>query len=144
MDKLLRFHKLVDGLIQLNKERRAEDKVNRYYMSPLQYLCEFCTIIVDIGRRAGKSEFIRERLDENSIVVCKPTWAARVYEGKEDRVVYCNYDYLVPDPIKDLYFDTVYIDEPYRVFLEFGKYRLFEWLLQGRDELTVVLLGKQH
>ncbi len=64
------FAHLVDGLIALNEYHRDVLPMGvRETMSPAHYASEFCTIAVDVGRRIGKTQYIKDHANAESLIV---------------------------------------------------------------------------
>ncbi len=63
------FFFAVDRLIDLNERRRAAIAHHSHGMSTLQFIEEFCTVSVDVGRGSGKSQYIKSRADMTDVVV---------------------------------------------------------------------------
>jgi hypothetical protein len=71
------FQQTLKMLIALNKEHRLAFKEYQSFYPPLQFIMEFGTISLDIGRHVGKTKFIRENAKCNDLVL--------VYNMKEVR-----------------------------------------------------------
>ena len=136
------FFKMMDDLIAYHKKRRldlAAHVVNS--MSPVQYAMEFCTVRCDIGRRTGKTEYVKHRADEYSLVIVHREQCTK---GYPDNVIVKNINELVGH--NGVFFGkikprTIYIEEPQMVFRTIPQHELYYRLVDEHYDQTFVLLG---
>lgn len=138
------FHDLVDVLRRLNEQNRKADKpINPDRLA--EYAIHNATVQADIGRRCGKTSYIRDRTGADDLIIvsdaklraiewrdapCAVITAAELSFGYRNR----------SRPLHGHRYSTVYIDEPARVFEQIERYELYHQL--ARDERqTFILLG---
>lgn len=121
-----RFFKLIDETIMLNLQAQLNAADSRRYIGAPQWLHEFGTVSIDIGRQLGKTTYIQERMRPCDLVVVHNEDTRRSYESRAER--------KLPNVVTigslrndfDLcyryrrnptdYFNKVYVDEPGMVF----------------------------
>lgn len=131
------YHEMIDELIYLNLAHRAEFAEYKPMVPPAVWAREFCTVRCNIGRRTGKSEYIKARAREGDLIIA-PNLQMR-------RHLFPNMvcDVETPSTLngkKFKRFDTVFVDEPSLVFLVMSPSDLFA-LLAHDGEQTFVMLG---
>lgn len=137
--------KIVDSMI-------AESHTRRLSMSPrliesysaVSFAIEFCTIRCDFGRRTGKSSYIKDNADGDSLVIAP---------NQNQGYVHMDKPYAVISP-KQLMngrgnylkkYSKIYIDEPSRVFKVMGRDELYNHLVDWNGLVrhqTFILLGE--
>lgn len=139
MNQYERFHAAIEELIALNQSRRSLG-VDAKTMHPEMFAAEFCTVRADIGRRAGKSEFIRKNMTAPStaLVVAEDQWKSMLYPGVPN--VYAARELLMQD--RGHYnASTVFVDEPSIVFRNMPESTLYRVFTDHGRAPTFVLLG---
>lgn len=113
------FFRLVDnaaGLNILHRNMIGEDV--RKAMHPVQYAFEFCTVHIDIGRRIGKTEYIKKNLTDGVIVIVSSNEIRKSLlkeTGGGNGAVIINGNTSEPVLINDLLIrnpNFIFIDEP--------------------------------
>lgn len=104
------IHKILDEMILINKMNRCLHDTHKYNITPIQYAVEFCTIKFDIGRCAGKTEFIKNRVNSNDLIVTRDN------QSKQNMKELANYVQIFVvgnsyDKLRGVRFDTIYIDD---------------------------------
>lgn len=64
-----KFHHCIDELIKINLAFREKARPHFEKISPQLWLRDFCTVIVDIGRQTGKTEYICRRATKDDLVI---------------------------------------------------------------------------
>jgi hypothetical protein len=130
------YAKAIDGLIELNQSRRKLFN-QKDLMFPVEFAQEFCVVRCDIGRRSGKTEYIRSRAKKDDLVIAHSessldvSYRDLVCETKSAR----NLRNLKPKR-----FNMIFIEEPSFVFDRFSMSDIFGLLVRDADQ-TFVLLG---
>lgn len=136
------FHPLLDALVALNKVHRGEfskESAKAFYSADY-YARNFCTVVCDIGRMSGKTEYIKRRADKDSLVIVHSVEAAVHLYGRRTPYTLCSARQLerVASAKK---FKTIYVDEPALTLRSVGMDRLYRLLADASCEQTFVLLG---
>ena len=133
-----KFHDALDTLIALNHEARAEHAQVLDMYSPPQWAKEFCVVACDIGRRTGKSEYIRRRAKAGDLVVTM-NLAARTAMFRDVKCEVLTAQQLERET-KARKFNTIFVDEPAVILDAAGRDKFFGlFVLNG--EQTFVMLG---
>jgi hypothetical protein len=136
------FQALVDLLVSTNHERRRTiDPLIEQALSPAQYLREFCTVHVNIGRCTGKTHYIQSRYDQGDFVVVANLHTKRYYQEE-------GYDNIgvwgMPTrgflPNKKM--NAVYVDEPNLCFINEVELSRFYDVAASYNAHTIVMLGE--
>lgn len=135
------YFEILDRLIEINKLRREEIHVNiKNIIGSRHYIDEYCTIKCDIGRQTGKSEYVRRRGNEHTLVIL-PKLAYKAH--------YKDFEGMISSPRQIMNggmrgiesFETVIIEEPSLVFETVSKYELYNELVDNSKEQTFIILG---
>ena len=135
------FHDAIDNLRALNLEHRKAMLEYAPQMSMAYFAAEFCTVKADIGRRTGKTEYIRDRATQDDLIIAaNRTISRNLFSGLPAQV-------LTPDDLERKaiggaipYFRTIFIDEPEMV-LRRTSLRNIYMMLARDNEQTFVMLG---
>lgn len=131
------FHSLLDDLIVLNLLNRSRVVGCKEILSPTSWAREFCTISCDIGRRTGKSEYIKTRANKGDLlVVATPQVRHCVFP-----TMLCTI--ATPELVKNLQqtkFNTIFVDEPSLVFRLLERETLYKYLAHDGEQ-TFIMLG---
>ena len=136
------FFDMVDNMIAYNKQRRLDMEAHIIHsLSPVQYAMEFCTVKVDVGRRTGKTAYVKHRADEYSLVIVHHNH--RIV-GYPDNVIVKRVSELMGH--NGVFFGrikprTIYIEEPQMVFRSIPQPDLYYRLVDEIYDQTFVLLG---
>ncbi len=140
LDLSNRFHAAIDNLVALNKElRKCLNPEIKEELSPVEYAIEFCTVTCNIGRRIGKSEYIRRRANEltHSLIIVPTENMALDY----DALKVLTADQVIEGAAVTERYDVVFIDEFSFVFYNGRQNKIYSKLaFKGRDT-TFILLG---
>lgn len=131
------YHKAIDELISLNLANRTKLAEYIPMMSPAEWALEFCTVRCDIGRRTGKSEYIKARAKDGDLIIVQ-NFKTKLHLFSK---VPC--DVETPKTLRGnklKRFGTVFVDEPSLVFRVMSPNDLFT-LLAHDSEQTFVMLG---
>lgn len=143
LDVTRTFSSLVDDAIQLNRDHRelqyVKDTVNN--LSPAQFLMEFGTVAVNIGRRTGKTSYIIDNaLSKDLIIVSSMDIARNIKRLTNATVIVSNGEIGLKHNIKPhARFDVIYLDEPTMIFSKISKNYLYDFLAVDCDQLFVLL-----
>lgn len=133
MYNLKKFHVLLDELVEQNRVLRASKLPDASFSS------DYNTVTCDIGRGAGKSEWIRLRATENDLIVTMDLDTAHASFSKKQT----NATVLTAHALceaKGRRFNTVFVDEPRYVFKVFDLTEFYT-LLAVDPDVTFVFLG---
>lgn len=126
------FYHCIDELIKTNLVFREKSRPQFKHISPLHWLCDFCTIAIDMG--TGKNEYIRRRATKDDLVI---TFNANGIKGNQYKVIPVDYSLLCIELQKE--YKHIYIDEPSLVFKVVDLNKILSFY--GERETTIVLLG---
>ena len=138
----LPFFSVVDSMLAYNHQRRLDMAGHLVHsMSPVQYAMDFCTVKVDIGRRTGKTEYVKQRADEWSLVIVPNN---NLTKGYPDNIIVVSITEIVR--WHDMFRGarkprTVYIEEPQMVFRAIPQPDLYYRLVDEIYDQTFILLG---
>lgn len=135
-------------MIEANQAIRKEFPEAKEQIDTPYYLAEFCTIRLNIGRRTGKTQYIKDNSNINScVIVPKEDWARNLYGVRSGNVnndglmvlTICN---LLANP-KDKYnkYTTIYIDEPSFVFPDNDTHRFYAKIANPHLDQTIIMVG---
>lgn len=136
------FFDMVDEMVRINKRRRSVlPKHVPQSISPVQFAVEFCTIKCDVGRRTGKTEYVKQRADQYSLVIVHNKQLTKGYPAN-----------IIVKSIGELTGQnsvrfgrikprTIYIEEPEMVFRTMPQHELYYRIMDGNYDQTFVLLG---
>lgn len=130
-----KYHKLLDDMVKLNIANR-ESIVDLLSLAPPAIIArEHCTIRSNIGRRTGKSEYIRTRAKRGDLIIVSNTRIKKLLFSKMRGTV------AVANEVNALrYFKTIFIDEPSLVFNSLPQTRMFKMLAHDSNQ-TFIMLG---
>lgn len=142
MNEFDQFPRLLDALIELNQARRHELVLQdaRKAHTPAHYAAWFCTVSCDIGRGAGKTEYIKRHATEGSLVVVPNDEMAAALYGRKTPFTVCSAR-QVQRVAAERHFKTIYVDEPAYVFRAIERVQFYHCLAVDGMEQTFVLLG---
>ena len=137
----LPFFDMVDGMITYNERSRLPIAYMSHSMSPVQYAMDFCTVKVDAGRRTGKTEYVKQRADEWSLVIDPNN---NLTKGYPDHIIVVSVTEIAR--WHDMFRGarkprTVYIEEPNMVFRTIPQPDLYYRLVDEIYDQTFILLG---
>ncbi len=137
----LPFFDMVDGMITYNERSRKPISHLSNSMNPVHYAMEFCTVKVDVGRRTGKTEYVKRRADEYSLVIVHNN---NLTKGYPDHIIVVSITELVGH--NGVFFGrikprTIYIEEPQMVFRTIPQHELYYRLVDEIYDQTFILLG---
>lgn len=136
------FQQILKMLIELNKEHRQKFKEYQSFYPPSEFVMEFGTISLDIGRGIGKSKFIRENAKPNDLVLLGDLESIRYLNRYIPTKIICPKIHSL-EYIKNYgqRFNVIWVDEPRLVFKEFSKYDIMKCLIVDYGQ-TVIILGR--
>ena len=136
----LEFARCLDSLIALNiKHRKSLPDLSKE-LSIIAYAQELCTVRCDIGRRTGKTRYIKERADKNSLVVV----ANRAVLETCFRDVNFEVKTAFQLERRSMGFEAkknIYVDEPKLVFHDIDELTFYKSFARNSDQ-TFILLGR--
>lgn len=137
------FQQVLKMLIALNKEHRMAFKEYQSFYHPLEFIMEFGTISLDIGRHVGKTKFIRENAKLNDLVLVYNMEEVRYWNHYRNttKAICPRIDSIEYIRSYGQRFDTIWIDEPKLMFKGFSKYDIMKHLIVDYGQ-TVIMLGK--
>lgn len=134
------YDHLVKWMIDLNKENRIKFERKKFEMPIYQFIFEFGTISIDIGRAVGKTNFIAKYAKAQDLVL---TFS---HTSKYDLKQNCIATILTCDDVPNFkfthreIFETIYVDEPHLTFRNNDKFSILKSLIHN-EEQTIVMLG---
>jgi len=137
------FQQVLKILIALNKEHREMFKEYQSFYPAWEFIMEFGTISLDIGRAVGKSKFIRENAKHNDLVLVHNLEEVRYWNH------YLPMTKVMCPKINSIQYiksygqrwDTIWVDEPKLIFKEFSRYDVMKHIIMDYGQ-TVVMLGR--
>ena len=137
------FHPLLDALVALNRVHREEmvSPAQRKATIPAEYAQFCCTVVCNIGRQSGKTEYIKRRADADSLVVVTTVKLGELEYGRHTPFQVCSVQQL-PRVAAARKFKTIYVDEPSHLVNSLGLARFYELLADADLEQTFILLGE--
>lgn len=140
--KDLPFFTVVDNMVAYNERRRLDMAAHiGNSMSPVQYAMDFCTVKVDAGRRTGKTEYVKQRADEYSLVIVHNN---NLTKGYPDHIIVviiteiARWHHMFRGARKPR---SVFIEEPNMVFRTMPQPDLYYKLVDEIYDQTFILLG---
>lgn len=148
-----KFFNVVDDAIALNYARQLKFSDHKNFMAAAHWLEEYGTVDINVGRQSGKSLYINERATPVDLVLCMNE------EHKRHIFKNCNASVNTARELsdviqmagpyrgctahrKDIYWNKVYVDEPYAVFSRNYKYLREEFYsLIGNHCNQVIMIG---
>jgi hypothetical protein len=145
MERYKEFHKLIDGLISLNKANRIKLKNGLDGCDPVMYAIELCTVRCDIGRRTGKTEYIKQNAGKSDLIVTSSQMLKSSLFANMPCDVITMGDLNKPEWLlgKSGDFKTIWVDEPFMIFDSHKALTEFYIRIcrQGKDQ-TFVFMGR--
>jgi hypothetical protein len=144
------FGVLMDQLVQLNIKQRENYSGLADGFSHLDWARDWCTIHCDMGRRSGKTSWVKHTAKKGDLIVT-PIWdlAERQYpdwldnrKGNKDHPTVTTARCLKTDS-KGKEFNTIFVEEPYLVFHDMSVEEFYQ-LLATRKDQTFIMLGSQR
>ena len=136
------FFDMVDDMVAYNKQRRNElpAQIARS-MHVVDYAMEHCTIKVSAGRQTGKTEYIKQRVDKDSLVIVPNRNMIKMFPPNKYDVVDVQFMKQELAFYGREKYKTVYIDEPHFLFREVKEHMLYRNLVDHTYDQTFILLG---
>jgi len=141
--QIVRYHKLIDSLIELNRENREllPDDI-RLMSDPCKFAAEYCTVKCDIGRNTGKTEYIKRRSKKtDAIVACNGFMMDRYCGDEVGATIFAPFELRFSRCKKIKPYEVIYIDGPIDVFMQLDKNRIYEIFASADIDQTFVFLG---
>jgi hypothetical protein len=144
MSEFAAFKLLLDGLIAFNQDRRAAETLvsreirNQY--APNQFAENFCTVACDAGRQTGKTEYIKQSADTNSLVIVPSMKHGRAWFGNKPCFTVCT-EKMLHRIAAERTFSTIYVDEPRYALSD--RSMMYQLLARRDADQTFILLGAQ-
>lgn len=138
------FPNLVEQAIELNDGLRKLSYEYRKMLSPEQYAKEFGTIHIHVGRRAGKTQYIRDYITAKDCAVVPSRQMGRVLSDALERLADVFYASQL-NGLKSEYagrrYNIIYIDEP-KLCADYGHIAdIYANLIRDYDQ-RVIMLGE--
>jgi len=134
------FHNAVDTLVRLNLENRHKlDEGMCLRLGVVQLAMEFHTVRCDIGRRSGKSEYIKRRAKHSDLIVVAHDSVKRIYRDAKAEVL--SAPEISEDAVAEYSLDRVFVDEPFLVSRELLLTHLYSVLARNNSNQVFILLG---
>jgi hypothetical protein len=136
------YEHLLEWLIELNKENRSNFEREALSIPLLDFVMEFGTVKLDIGRAVGKTQFIKNHATSNDLILTFGQKQAFEFAKETKAFVFSNINDLF-EKLKgnSKIFETIYIDEPYLVFRNIDMCLVLSKLISNTNQ-TIVILGK--
>lgn len=153
------FFKLVDDAVALNLENQLRFENNKKFISGGQWLSDFGTVNLNVGRQVGKTNYIATRMTTSDLVIVPYERDVKNYYHKaadlQDKLFF-NSENVYSARImfdrfnmsgywrgrRDLHenWNKVYVDEPNMVFAQRDSfYEFYDWF--GKRCNQVIMLG---
>ena len=125
------FQQVLKMLIALNKEHRENFKEYQSFYPAAEFIMEFGTISLDIGRAVGKSKFIRENAKPNDLVLVHNLEEVRYWRHYRSmtKAMCPRIDSVEYIRSYGQRWDTIWIDEPKLIFKEFSRYDIMKHII---------------
>lgn len=139
------FEEIVTSAIQLNiKNREIEGTIKKESLSLMNYINDYCSIKINIGRATGKTEYICKHAKANDLVITHGKQGKRymMEKGCEANIIFLNEhvsEYVgIPCP------DYIYVDEPHLSIDGWEKEFkiLLDMVISNDKNQTIVYLGE--
>lgn len=136
---------VLDKMIILNKKNRELKKEwSKEYFGRdgfTSYLKEFCTVIFDIGRQVGKTEYIRKTAKENDAIIVLKGQMKYQYRGFDNLFSYS--EIMVNHNNSFSEFENIYVDEFSSIQNHKNEFLPYLYHTLGRYNInqTFILLG---
>jgi len=145
MNHYTKFEMAVELLKEANVEGRAtQDDLPKLSMCPKSFIHEFCIVRVDSGRRAGKTEYIKSRIEKEKkslAIAMSDFFIVNAYD-MHPRVASIAL-LMTTEFLRGRSPDFVYVDEPSQCFKNTAEMLdVFEYITNyTHKQPTFVLLG---
>jgi len=131
------FYSAIDDLVRINHNNRKQLREGENNFNPVSWALDFCTVRVDVGRRAGKTSYLLNTARRGDLVVSGYPLDKDLTEAAV----------VTPESLSSVLrtcqeFNTIFIDEPAQVFRQIRKVTLYEMLVVPGKEQTFILLGE--
>ena len=140
MDKLV-YYALLEN-IENRKRMRAE--VYDKGIPKVQWMKQFCTIHLNIGRDTGKTRHIIENAKSGDLIVCREGTKKLIQSQTNEKL-----DFYIPHISKDTYpriFEEckiVFVDEPYQTLKPFRDiFEFYNHFEKNTKEPVFIMLGE--
>ena len=135
------FQSTVDRLIEINRMQEKYYKpLLKHSMVPELYVMEFCTVGVDAGRMIGKTTYIREHANKDSLIII-PANEIRVFSYNKNIATVLSSKQVKNGNARNKVFTTIYVDDPFWVFKDISKEELYRELANKYVDQLFILLG---
>jgi len=148
VEKYISFFNLMNKLIQFNKINRKN--ITKQYINSVgmvNYLKEYCTVKVDIGRQIGKSTYISNNFKDNDLIITinmsmSKDFVRNFYTFYKYERNIVSYRTLLNK--KDLYklktYDTIWVDEYSIINRQTDMSFIYDYLGKNENQ-TFIFLG---
>ena len=135
-----RVHGLIDEMIKINLDRRMQENNNSIGIDAgvIHYAANYCTVICDLGRRMGHTEYIRRKAKKGCLVVTPH----KVVFGEAQFDIVSAIEVGEGVMIGKLPYQTIFVNEPSNVFKDITREDLYRQLARKGVEQTFILLGE--
>ncbi len=136
------YEHLLEWLIELNKENRSKFEREALSIPLLDFVMEFGTVKLDIGRAVGKTQFIKNHATSNDLILTFGQKQAFEFAKETRASVFSDFNVLfekLRGSTKS--FETIYIDEPHLTFRNESMNLVLLKLINNINQ-TIVILGK--
>ena len=144
---------MIDNAVAFNIAHQYKNEDSKNYMAPAHWMEEFGTVEINMGRATGKSYYINKRSTPADLVICMNEEHKRhifkdchsVFTARELKDIiestgaYRGRRYS----LTDVYWNKIYVDEPYAVFKDRHAREEFFNLI-GRHCNQVIMLGAPY
>ena len=115
-------------------------------MDPYQYIQEYCTIRLDIGRQVGKTEYIRRRCGPSDlIIVLKSIYKNKLFDCHTDKKNIVSIRSFMDNisHYRAKSYENVWIDDFVLVneLMDYNMRLLYNFIGRSEIEQTFILLG---
>jgi len=142
---------LIDNAVAFNIANQLKHEDIKQHLRNIQWLTEYCTVEINLGRRTGKSYYINKRATRADLVICMNNehrrhvfkdcdniyTAADLGEIMEAGFFYRRTGICCP---RDVYWNKVYVDEPQLIFKTKDSREYFFNLMESRCN-QIIMLG---
>lgn len=138
------FFQAVDILININNKRKKDFEDMKKTISLLEWLENFSTVKIDIGRCVGKTTYISRRADLKSDIIVVPMRYSKRFFPENIRPICLSIDEL-PRKIEQIRskVSKVYVDEPSLIYKQLSYGRIVDNIYPICDyNTTIIYLGK--
>ena len=111
----LAFAETVDSLVAMNFALQGLMNFAAKEYPIAIYAADCRTVRCDIGRRSGKSAYIKSRASENDLIVVATFYMRQYFSETKAKIIVPRMLDMISD---DRRFKTVYVDEPRLVFTQ--------------------------